>query len=115
MTASVETVETSGGADPAVRWRIPSDEVLDWHDWGDELVVRAASCAQTHLLSPIAGSVLLALLDTRSSLNIDSLFAHAVGDAQAGSRIAMSAAERESLRAILAELERSGLVTQRAA
>lgn len=97
---------------PDTCWQIPDDEIVDWRQWGDEFVVRSASRAQTHLLSAAAGNVLLSLLEGRRSLSLEPLFIHAFGDVDdATTNAAISPGERESLLAIVAELERLGLVT----
>ena len=96
-------------------WRIAQSEVIDWHEWGDEFVVRVASRSETHLLGAAAGSILLALLDARRALTLDSMYAMAIDDAEASASpkdSSMSTAERESLQTIVVELERLGLLTR---
>ena len=99
---------------PTDRWHISASEVIDWHDWGDEFVVRVASRAETHLLSPAAGSVLLALLECRLPLTLDSLYAKACGtpDPRSEDEAEMTADERISLRAIVADFERLGIASR---
>ena len=96
------------------RWLIGDSEVLDWHEWGGEFVVRVASRAETHLLSPAAGAVLLTLLDGRESLTLEALYARALQDFDTDrpERPTMSASERESLRTIVGDFERLGIVTR---
>jgi len=102
---------------PSDRWHIPESEVIDWHEWGDEFVVRVASRAETHLLSSAAGSLLLALLDSRSPLTLETLYAKACGIAEPRSADApaMTAGEHDSLRAIVADFERLGMASRQTA
>lgn len=94
------------------RWRLPSEAELDWREWGEEFVVHDATSARTHLLSAAAGSALFAFLDGRRCLDLDELFASAFAGSKPGdgSTEIMSAEERQSLLAIMGELERLGLV-----
>ena len=94
------------------RWEIVESEVIDWREWGEEFVVRIASRAETHLLSPAAGNVLLALLDGRPTLTLEALYAKAFDDADtgAGTGSTMTAGDLESLQAIVADFERLGIV-----
>src|SRR5689334_1015446 len=95
----------------AERWKIAASEVIDWHEWGDEFVVRVAGRAETHLLSPAAGSVLLALLDSRSPMTLEAIYARACGLPQtnAANNASISADERNLLRSVVAEFERLGV------
>lgn len=98
---------------PTDRWNIAASEVIDWREWGDEFVVRTASRAETHLLSPAAGNVLLALLDGHPTLTLEGLYAKAFDgvDTGDGNGSAMATGELESLQGILADLERLGIVS----
>jgi len=103
------------GTPPATdRWHIDASEVIDWHEWGEEFVVRVASRAETHLLSAAAGAVLLALLDARQSLTVEALYAQVFQDYDAArpDRQTMPAIELESLRTIVSDLERLGIATR---
>ena len=104
-------------ASPTDRWHVPASEVIDWHAWGDEFVVRVAGRAETHLLSPAAGSVLLALLDSHSSLSLEALYAKACNDSEsdADKIPAMTADERNALQAIVADFERLGMASRQIA
>jgi hypothetical protein len=84
------------------------DDAIDWHEWGDEFVVRVVSRAETHLLSRAAGEVLLALLDDHPPSTLDALSARVFGDTPG----AVSAEERASLQAIVRDFERLGIVTR---
>ena len=96
------------------RWHVDGSQVIDWHEWGEEFVVRVASRAETHLLSAAAGAVLLALLDGRESLTLEALYARASQDFDTDrpDRPAMSESEFESLRTIVGDFERLGIVTR---
>ena len=99
------------------RWCIPEAEVIDWHEWGDEFVVRVASRAETHLLSPAAGSVLLALLDDRPALTLEALYARACGirETEGADGPVMTEDERNDLRAVVAGFERLGIASRQTA
>ena len=104
-------------ASPTDRWYIPDLDVIDWHEWGDEFVVRVASRAETHLLSPAAGSILLALLDNPSALTLEALYAKACGvhEAQVAAGPVMTEDERNDLRAVVVGFERLGIALRQAA
>ena len=99
------------------RWSIPESEVIDWHEWGDEFVVRVASRAETHLLSPAAGTVLMTLLDSRSALTLEALYAKARGrrEPESGGGRVMTEVEVDALQAILDDFERLGMATRQPA
>ena len=99
------------------RWSIPESEVIDWREWGDEFVVRVAGRGETHLLSPAAGSVLLALLGDRYGLTLEELYAKAcgIGEPELGSGPSMTEEERNAMRAIVADFERLGMASPRSA
>jgi len=96
------------------RWAVPESEVLDWHEWGDEFVVRVAGRGETHLLSPTAGSVLLALLADCSGLTLEDLYAKAC-EQELGAGPTMTPDERNAMRAIVADFERLGMASPRSA
>ena len=104
-------------AQPTDRWFIPASELIDWHEWGDEFVVRVASRAETHLLSQAAGSVLLVLLERGSPLTLEDVYAKACGtpDPRSEDEAEMTADERTSLRAIVADFERLGIASRHTA
>ncbi len=110
MTGPVATADDLAAAD---FWQIAPHQAIDWREWGDEFVVRTSARAETHLLSATAGHVLLALMDARSPMSVDLLFARAFDDPSKESQGAvMSSDERAALRAIVGELERLGLMTR---
>ena len=90
------------------RWSIPESEVIDWHEWGDEFVVRVAGRAETHLLSAAAGSVLLALLESRSPLSVEALHTRACSSQEE----AHAGEERDALETMLATFERLGMASR---
>ena len=96
------------------RWHVDGSQVIDWHEWGEEFVIRVASRAETHLLSAAAGAVLLALLDTRQSLTVEALYVQAFQehDAARPDRKTMPPSELESVRTIISDFERLGIVTR---
>ena len=93
------------------RWSIPESGVIDWHEWGDEFVVRVAGRAETHLLSPAAGSVLLALLESRSPLSVEALHARACSSQEE----AHPGEDRDALATVLASFERLGMASRQLA
>jgi hypothetical protein len=100
------------------RWRVVEPEAIDWREWGDEFVVHVATRAETHLLSAAAGSILRTLIDGRRALTLDDIFATAMDDPanSAGSQtLGMTAAERESLQAVVVDFERLGILVRSAA
>jgi len=99
------------------RWSIPESEVIDWREWGDEFVVHVAGRGETHLLSPAAGSVLLALLGDHSGLTLEDLYAKTcgIGGPESGSAPSMTEEERDAMRAIVADFERLGMASRRSA
>ena len=105
----IDGTEVGGLAD---RWTIRESEVIDWHEWGEEFVVRVARRAETHLLSPAAGSVLLALLDSRSSMTLEALYAKAIQEPASDDGPAMTDDERNSLQAIVGDFERLGIASR---
>lgn len=108
-------IDGSGmAASPTDRWSIPESEVIDWHEWGDEFVVRVAGRGETHLLSPGAGAVLLTLLGDGSGLSLEDLYAKAC-EPEHGDSPAMTEDERNAMRAIVADFERLGMATRRSA
>jgi len=95
------------------RWHVDGSQVIDWHEWGEEFVVRVACRAETHLLSAAAGAVLLAFLDGHENLTLEALYARAFQDFDTDRPDcpAMSESELESLRTIVSDFERLGIVT----
>jgi len=96
------------------RWHVDGSQVIDWQEWGEEFVVRVASRAETHLLSAAAGAALLSLLDGRESLTLEALYARAFEDfgTDRPGGPTTSASELESLRTIVDDFARLGIVTR---
>jgi hypothetical protein len=66
----------------APRWRrVPRDAIV-WHEWDGEFVVRNEQTGSTHLLGPLAGTVLQILLDSDDTLSVADIAAR-LGDQQA--------------------------------
>jgi hypothetical protein len=94
------------------RWHLNRSDEIDWHEWGDEFVVRVEHRAETHLLSAAAGAVLLALLDRREMMTVEGLYARAFRDLKLdrSNDLAMFTRELELVQAILSDFERLGIV-----
>jgi hypothetical protein len=66
----------------APRWRrVPRDAIV-WREWDGEFVVRNERSGSTHLLGPLAGTVLQILLDADDTLSVADIAAR-LGDPQA--------------------------------
>ena len=98
------------------RWSIQESEVIDWYEWGEEFVVRVAGRAETHLLSPAAGSLLLALLESRSPLSVEALHSRVYSSQEGAPNGAdLPAEERDALATVLADFERLGMASRQVA
>ena len=89
---------------PALRWRTVPPDALVWRDWNGDFVVRNHSSGSTHLLGPLAGRVLLALITMRRAATVDDL--------AAGLEAPATIEEPDwlmSIEAVLSEFERLGL------
>jgi PqqD family protein of HPr-rel-A system len=83
---------------------MPTDAIA-WREWDGEFVVRNERTGSTHLLGPLAGSVLQILLEGDGALSIADISA-ALGDHPA----AMAAPDRyAAVDAVLSEFKRLGL------
>ena len=95
------------------RWSLPGR--VDWREWDGEFVVRVEAAAQTYLLSALAGEVLKAIRDGAGY--IDEIAARVFSDcvppsaatAALVATFADTAADTQSLLAVLNELETLGL------
>lgn len=84
---------------------------LHWRRWDDEMVVFDAATGSTHLLSPGAAEVLLALLDTAQPLDAAQLAQRLLpGDEGA----APLEADVLALQSVLQDLARLGLLSEEA-
>jgi len=90
---------------PALRWRSMPTDAIAWREWDGEFVVRNERTGSTHLLGPLAGSVLQILLEGDGALSIADVSA-ALGDHPA----ATAAPDRyAAIDAVLSEFKRLGL------
>ena len=98
-----------------VTWRVAASESIGLREWGDEFVVYCGALAATHLLSPLAGSLLLTMCDSAEPLSADSLCARLLGgDAKIAVAGANDPALAAAVTASLLEFERLGLAIQSA-
>ena len=59
----------------APRWRrVPRDAIV-WREWDGELVVRNERSGSSHLLSPLAATVLQILLEADDALSVGAIAA----------------------------------------
>ncbi len=66
----------------APRWRrVPRDAIV-WREWDGEFVVRNERSGSSHLLGPLAATVLQILLDADDTLSVADIAAR-LGDPQA--------------------------------
>lgn len=89
----------------ALRWHTPSPETLIWRELDGELVVHNAASGSTHLLEPMAGEVLRALIEASSGMSVADLVARLRGDLAAEDTSEWSAA----IEGVLSEFQRLGL------
>lgn len=91
-------------------WQLTDAKQLAWREWGDEFVVHVGHQAQTHLLNPAAGQLLLALAAEPGPQSAEVLFRRAFSAvAESGN---MTGDERRSVQAIVDEFERLGIVSR---
>jgi PqqD family protein of HPr-rel-A system len=57
----------------AQRWHTVPAEALTWRELDGEVVVHDARTGSTHLLEPLAGEVLRALIEERSGMSVPDL------------------------------------------
>ena len=88
----------------ALRWRVPPDAIL-WHEWDGEFVVRNERSGSTHLLGPLAGSVLQVLREADAALSVADIAAR-LGDHLAA---APTPDQYAAIDAVLSEFKRLGL------
>ena len=60
-------------SESAQRWRTVHAEALAWRELDGEMVVHNARSGSTHLLEPLAGEVLRALVETGSAMSVRDL------------------------------------------
>jgi PqqD family protein of HPr-rel-A system len=88
----------------ALRWRSVRADAIVWREWDDEFVVRNERSGSTHLLAPLAGSVLQVLLEADGALSVVDIAAR-LGDPVAAAGPEVYAA----IDAVLSEFKRLGL------
>jgi hypothetical protein len=66
----------------APRWRCVPRDAIVWREWDGECVVRNERSGSSHLLGPLAATVLQILLDADDTLSVADIAAR-LGDPQA--------------------------------
>lgn len=94
---------------PAPSWRSVPPDAIVWREWDGELVVRNEVTGSTHLLAPLAGRVLRALLAADSGLSVAAIVARLNDALDPDSPASHAAVEN-----VLSEFRRLGLVQQEA-
>jgi PqqD family protein of HPr-rel-A system len=89
----------------ALRWRSVPPHAIAWHEWDGEFVVRNERSGSTHLLGPLAGSVLQVLLKADAALSVADISA-ALGDHPAAT---VAPDRHAAVDAVLSEFKRLGL------
>ena len=85
----------------ALRWRSVPPDAIVWREWDGEFVVRNERSGSTHLLAPLAGSVLQVLLETDGALSAADIAAR-LGESPA----AVAPEEYAAIDAVLSEFKR---------
>jgi PqqD family protein of HPr-rel-A system len=88
----------------ALRWRSVPPDAIAWREWDGEFVVRNERSGSSHLLGPLAGSVLQILVETDRALSVADI-ASELGDSPAEAAPNRYAA----IDAVLSEFKRLGL------
>ena len=88
-----------------LRWRSVPPDAIGWREWDGEFVVRNERSGSTHLLAPLAGSVLQVLLEADGALSVADIAAR-LGDYLAA---AAGPEDYAAIDAILSEFKRLGL------
>ena len=89
----------------ALLWRSVPPDAIAWHEWDGELVVRNEGSGSSHLLGPLAGSVLQVLLEADGALSVADISAALRDDLAATAAPDRCAA----IDAVLSEFKRVGL------
>lgn len=89
----------------ALRWRSVSPDAIAWREWDGEFVVRNERSGSTHLLGPLAGSVLQVLLEADGALSVADISA-ALTDHPAAT---VAPGRYAAVDAVLSEFKRLGL------
>jgi PqqD family protein of HPr-rel-A system len=88
----------------APHWRSVSPDAIASREWDGEFVVRNERSGSTHLLAPLAGSVLQVLLEANAALSVAEIAAR-LDDPDVPTRPEGYAA----IEAVLSEFKRLGL------
>lgn len=86
-------------------WRSVPPDAIAWHEWDGEFVVRNERSGSSHLLGPLAGSVLQVLLEADGALSVADIAAR-LGDHLAA---APARDQYAGIDAVLSEFKRLGL------
>jgi len=86
-------------------WRSVPPDAITWHEWDGEFVVRNERTGSSHLLGPLAGSVLQVLLEADGALSVGDIAAR-LGDHLAA---APAPDQYAGIAAVLSEFKRLGL------
>lgn len=89
----------------AFRWRSVPSEAIVWREWDGEFVVRNERSGSSHLLGPLAGSVLQVLLKAGEGLSVGEIATRLNDRPDAATEPAWYTAIDEAL----AEFQRLGL------
>jgi PqqD family protein of HPr-rel-A system len=92
-------------ASSALRWRSVPPDAIAWREWEGEFVVRNERSGSSHLLGPLAGSVLQVLLEAHAALSVADISA-ALGDHPAATA---APDPKPAIDAVLSEFRRLGL------
>jgi PqqD family protein of HPr-rel-A system len=90
----------------APHWRSVPPDAIAWHEWEGEFVVRNERSGSTHLLAPLAGSVLQVLLEVDGALSVADIAAR-LGDQPLAAAAAPDL--HAAIDAVMSEFKRLGL------
>jgi len=90
----------------ALRWRSVPPDAIAWREWDGEFVVRNERSGSSHLLGPLAGSVLQVLLEADGAMSVADIAA-GLGDPSASGAPAPD--QYAAIDAVLSEFKRLGL------
>jgi len=88
----------------ALRWCSVPPDAIAWREWDGEFVVRNERSGSTHLLGPLAGSVLQILLEADGALSVADIAARLSDPA-----VAAGPDQYTAIDAVLSEFKRLGL------
>jgi len=90
----------------ALRWCSVPPDAIAWREWDGEFVVRNERSGSTHLLGPLAGSVLQVLLEADDAMSVADIAAR-LGDPSTAA--AAGPEDYAAIDAVLSEFKRLGL------